>query len=53
MTFGFLREIDSISSGETEKVSTRSPSTTNGAFASGSLPVMLMMSKLRIITEVR
>jgi hypothetical protein len=53
MTFGFLREIDSTSSGETAKVSMRLPSTINGAFASASLRVMLTMLKLRIITEAR
>jgi len=47
------REIDFTSSGETAKVNMRSPSMTNGAFASASLRVMLTRLKLRIITEVR
>ncbi len=45
MTFGFLQEIGYTSLEETEKDSTRLPSTTNGASASGLLMVMRTMSK--------
>jgi len=42
------REIDSTSSGETEKDGTRASSPTDDAYASGSLPVILTMSKFRM-----